>query len=136
MKKLLVLLFIVSFSAMSHLSAANYKLDDAKVDSMFETAHDVSFTILAQDVNIEAESSSDLSVREKDPIAAALLALFIPIGIHRFYLGTETLTGLGYIATSFCCGFGTLVSIIDGIVLLVNSHDISKYIDNPRFFMW
>jgi len=136
MKKLLILLIVVSFAAISNLSAANYKLDNVKVDAMFETAQDANLSILAQDLDLEAGCSSDLYVREKDPIAAALLALLVPIGIHRFYLGTEPLTGVGYVVTSLCCGFGMLISVIDGVVLLVNSKDISKYINNPNFFMW
>jgi len=134
MKKLLVLLIVVSFAAISNLSAANYKLDNAKVDAMFETAQDANLGILAQDLNLEAGSSSALSVSEKDPIVAALLAFFIGnLGIHRFYLGTETMTGVGYILTCGGCG---IISLIDCIVLLVDSHDISKYINNPNFFMW
>jgi len=134
MKKLLVLLVVVSFAAISNLSAANYKLDNAKVDAMFETAQDANLSILAQDLKIEAGSSSALSVSEKDPIVAALLAFFLGgLGIHRFYLGTETLTGVGYILT--CGGFG-IVAFVDFIVLLVDNNDISKYINNPKFFMW
>jgi len=134
MKKLLVLLVVVSFAAISNLSAANYKLDNAKVDAMFETAQDANLSILAQDLNLEAGSSSALSVSEKDPIVAALLAFFLGgLGIHRFYLGTETLTGVGYILT--CGGFG-IVAFVDFIVLLVDNNDISKYINNPKFFMW
>jgi len=134
MKKLLVLLFVVSFAAMSNLSAANYKLDNAKVDAMFETAQDANLSILAQDLDLEAGSSSALSVSEKDPMIAALLAFFVGnLGIHRFYLGTETMTGVGYILTCGGCG---IVSLVDFVVLLIDSKDISKYINNPKFFMW
>jgi len=75
-------------------------------------------------------------------------------GAHRFYLGTDTLTGLLYpLITIVSCGSTALLSLIipfiipcgsvafilplvDFIILLIDYDDISKYIDNPSFFMW
>jgi TM2 domain-containing membrane protein YozV len=53
---------------------------------------------------------------------------------HRFYLGTETLTGLAYIFT--CGGIFGIVPLVDLIVLIIDNKDISAYINNPKFFMW
>ncbi|OWY19836.1 TM2 domain-containing protein [Sphingobacteriales bacterium UPWRP_1] len=73
---------------------------------------------------------------DKNPVVAFILAWFLgSLGIHRFYLGTKTLTGIGYILT--CGGFG-IVALVDWVMLLIGliDDDISKYIDNPKFFMW
>jgi len=55
-------------------------------------------------------------------------------GVHRFYLGTATMTGIGYILT--CGGIFGIVPLVDFIVLIINMDDISQYINNPKFFMW
>ena len=65
-------------------------------------------------------------------VAFVLCTLLGTLGIHRFYMGTATLTGIGYILTGG--GFGVVV-LIDWVVLLINS-DISKYENNTKFFMW
>ena len=56
------------------------------------------------------------------------------LGIHRFYLGTEVMTGIGYILT--CGGIFGIVPLVDFIVLIINIDNISKYVNNPKFFMW
>ena len=134
MKKLLVLLF-VSFIALSNMNAANYKLDNAKVDAMFETADLANMSVVAQGLMLESGNSATVTVGEKDPIVSAVLAFFLGgFGIHRFYLGTKPLTGIGYILT--CGGIFGIVPFIDFIVLLIDNKDISKYVNNPKFFMW
>ncbi|MBK7388437.1 MAG: TM2 domain-containing protein [Bacteroidetes bacterium] len=75
-------------------------------------------------------------VAEKSPIVAFLLSTFLGLlGIHRFYMGTKTMTGVGYILT--CGGLG-IVATVDWVLLLIGTinDDIDKYIDNPKFFMW
>jgi TM2 domain-containing membrane protein YozV len=72
---------------------------------------------------------------QKDPVVAILLDFFLGgLGVHRFYLGTKPLTGIGYILT--CGGIFGIVPLIDFIVLIIDHDDISPYIDNPKFFMW
>jgi TM2 domain-containing membrane protein YozV len=95
-------------------------------------AADLSFASFAA----PAASSASAVVAEKSPIVAFLLAFFLGgLGIHRFYMGTKTMTGIGYILT--CGGLG-IVSLVDWILLLVGviNDDIDKYVDNPKFFMW
>ncbi|TAE38530.1 MAG: TM2 domain-containing protein [Runella slithyformis] len=76
-------------------------------------------------------------VAGKDATTSFLLAFFLgALGVHRFYMGTATLTGIGYILTCGGCG---IVATVDWVVLLiamVNKEGISKYEDNPKFFMW
>lgn len=138
MKKLLVLLFVVTFAAVSNLSAANYKLDNAKVDAMFETAQDANMSVLAQTLNLDKglTANAEFSASgEKNAVVAIVLDVFLGgLGIHRFYLGTEVLTGIGYILT--CGGIFGIVPLIDLIVLIIDNEDISQYVDNSKFFMW
>jgi uncharacterized membrane protein len=44
------------------------------------------------------------------------------------------MTGIGYILT--CGGIFGIVPLVDFIVLIINIDNISKYVNNPKFFMW
>ena len=103
---------------------------------MFATAQSFSLTeSFEASVPFMADLNNPAFVGEKDPLVALLLDIFVGgLGIHRLYLGTETLTWVGYILT--CGGIFGIVPLVDLIVLAVNYDDISPYIDNPRFFMW
>jgi TM2 domain-containing membrane protein YozV len=135
MKKILVLLFVVSFAAISNLSAASYKLDDSKIDAMFETANEASLSIFAQELNLEVgDTYTASSIKDKDGVVAFVLCwVFGTLGVHRFYLGTKPLTGVAYILTLGGCG---VVTLVDWVVLLIDMNDVSKYVNNPKFFMW
>lgn len=56
-------------------------------------------------------------VSDKSRLAAALLAFFIPLGIHRFYVG-KVGTGLLFL---FTLGFLGIWSLIDFIIILLGS---------------
>lgn len=76
-------------------------------------------------------------VAEKTAAVAFILAWFLgPLGIHRFYMGTATLTGVGYILTLGGCGIVALVDWVVLLIALIQKEGISKYEDNPKFFMW
>lgn len=133
----LILLFSVGFAA--ETQAAKYKLDNQKVDQMFEQATTVPLNLF--DVSSpEADMAGTMAFAPpkrsaKDPLVAILLDFFLGgLGIHRFYLGTKTFTGIGYILT--CGGIFGVVPLIDLIVLAINYDDISQFVDNPKFFMW
>lgn len=121
----------------SNVEASNYQVNDAKIDVLFEKAS----TTIMMNLN---EMSSDMmtssttlnsSVKSKSPMAAILLDFFLgALGVHRFYLGTKVMTGIGYILT--CGGVFGLIPLVDLIVLAVNYDDISQFVDNPKFFMW
>jgi TM2 domain-containing membrane protein YozV len=115
-------------------SATNYVADDTLIDNMFATAPE---TVNASLVNLGTGvvSTASFVSGDKDAVVAIVLSFFLGnLGIHRFYLGTEVLTGIGYILT--CGGIFGIVPFVDFIVLIIDNKDISKYIDNPKFFMW
>ena len=102
-------------------------------------------------MNAVASSSERNIIDGKDPLTAVLLSGLLGwTGAHRFYLGTEILTGLLYpLITIVSCGSSALLGVmipcwsvayilplVDFIILLIDYDDISKYIDNPSFFMW
>ena len=136
MKKILIALTLVlGIAAFSSKASAAYTIDDAQVESLFASATQASFNFIAD----AAEAAPVMAVApaggDKNPLVAVLLDFFLGgFGIHRFYLGTKTMTGIGYILT--CGGIFGLVPFIDLIVLAVNWDDISAYVDNPKFFMW
>jgi TM2 domain-containing membrane protein YozV len=139
MKKTFVflLLFVAVFSVKSVI-ASEYTIDEGAIDQLFETATETSMiSINANELNA-VPSNVPLPIvapKDKDAVAAILLDFFLGgFGIHRFYLGTETMTGIGYILT--CGGIFGIVPFVDLIVLIVDHDDISPYINNPKFFMW
>jgi TM2 domain-containing membrane protein YozV len=139
MKKLLILtLFFAMMAGLSsEIQASEYKLDNQKVDQLFENAQNLDFKLFETSTSAlpGAMSIMHMAKQEKDPIVAILLDFFLGgLGIHRFYLGTEVMTGIGYILT--CGGIFGIVPLIDFIILIVDFKDISPYIDNPKFFMW
>jgi TM2 domain-containing membrane protein YozV len=140
MKKItLILLFFAAMVAFSNANASQYSIDEQAVDELFDSATETSMiSINANDFSfLPATGSSPLMANadEKDAVVAIVLDFFLGgLGIHRFYLGTETLTGLAYIFT--CGGIFGVVPLIDFVVLIINHEDISPYINNPKFFMW
>lgn len=133
MKKVKIAFLMLSLTVFCSYSAlaVDYTINDDLVDQMFASAPETvnaAFTGLA---NAEAFASAG----DKSAAAALLLDFFLGgLGIHRFYLGTEVLTGIGYIIT--CGGIFGIVPLVDFIVLIINVEDISPYVNNPKFFMW
>lgn len=117
----------------------NYKVNDAAVDALFENAIEISSPVM-NDAQTLDFSASALSVKAKDvnPVVAWLLTYTSAVGVcgvHRLYLGTEFIVFVGYFCTVGGCG---IIQTVDWVVLLIGliNDDISKYIDNPKFFMW
>jgi TM2 domain-containing membrane protein YozV len=127
---LLAFTAICSFNA----NASGYTADDNLIDQMFINAPEAvnhSFS----DLTLSANLTASLAAQEKDAIVAIVLDFFLGgFGVHRFYLGTETMTGIGYILT--CGGIFGIVPLVDFVVLIINNQDISQYVNNPKFFMW
>lgn len=140
MKKVFTLILIIAaVFSFSQANAAKYSIDEEAIDQLFTTATETSmismnaanFSAIPSAVNSPLMANAE----EKDAVVAIVLDFFLGgLGIHRFYLGTETLTGLAYIFT--CGGIFGVVPLIDFVVLIINHDDISPYIDNPKFFMW
>lgn len=139
MKKafVLILLFAAVFTV-KQANASSYVIDEQAVDQLFATATETSMiSINASEMSAVASTVSTTVVasKQKDAIVAIVLDFFLGgLGVHRFYLGTKTLTGIGYILT--CGGIFGIVPLVDFIVLIIDNKDISPYIDNPKFFMW
>ncbi len=65
-------------------------------------------------------SPPPLPTRGKDKTTAGILGIFLGgLGIHQFYLGSNT-TGIIEIAVTVCtCGVGHLLGLVEGILILV-----------------
>ena len=142
MKKFLFLSLICLSSVCTFAATGSqYVVDDQKVEQLFTNSVDASFAALSDNSLLNAAGAANNSAvakfRDSDKtfVAAILLNFFLGwAGIHRLYLGTATLTWVGYILT-FCGIFG-IVPLVDFVVLIVHNEDISPYIDNTQFFMW
>jgi TM2 domain-containing membrane protein YozV len=138
MKKLCLAFFLfTTFLFVNKANASSYSISEDAIDQLFNSAVETSM------ISVKAtEMSSALTgmvttvkAQDKDAVVAIVLDFFLGgLGIHRFYLGTKTMTGIGYILT--CGGIFGIVPLVDFIVLIINNEDISPYINNPKFFMW
>ena len=137
-KTFILILLFVAVCSFQQVSAASYSIDEQSVDQLFEKATETSMvSINANELSAVPSNipTSMIAPKEKDAVVAIVLDFFLGgLGIHRFYLGTKTMTGIGYILT--CGGIFGVVPLIDFIVLIIDNQDISPYIDNPKFFMW
>ncbi len=140
MKKLLSIasvLVLMVIASTSSVKAENYVINDAAVEAAFTsaTAEPMSVDFINATIpNIPTEQAK-VTGGSNPWVAFALAFVIGQLGIHRFYLGTATLTGVGYILTCGGCG---VVATVDWIILLVGAikNDIGKYEDNTKFFMW
>ncbi len=141
--KNLFFVFLVALLSTATLSASSkYMVDEAAIEQVIENSTETSnIAIFEMENNNQIDKTTSSSTHQlragnDNAIAAFLLCWFLGyLGIHRFYMGTETLTGVAYILTAGGCG---IVVTIDWIMLLIGliDDDISKYVDNPKFFMW
>lgn len=135
------MLSVATLTARANDSSADaYVVDDQQIEQLIAQSEDVSLaavgTNLLQSQQMTANLAGPARIKaSKDFTTALLLNLFLGgLGIHRLYLGTETLTWVGYILT--CGGIFGIVPLVDLIVLIVHNDNISPYVDNPKFFMW
>lgn len=141
MKKLLLVLGLVLLVSVTTKANVNqYRVNDAQIEALFAQAQQVNVSqingfegmLTMPEANLPMVKKSD-----KNAAVAFILAFFVgELGIHRLYLGTKTMTWVGYILT--CGGIFGIVPFVDWIVLLIGlvDDDIRKYVDNPKFFMW
>lgn len=138
MKKLcLVILLFAALTVANKANASSYTINEDAIDQLFDSAIETSMiSINANEMNSVASGmTTTVKAQDKDAVIAIVLDFFLGgLGIHRFYLGTKTMTGIGYILT--CGGIFGIVPLIDFVVLIINNDDISPYINNPKFFMW
>ena len=139
MKKVsLAICLLLAVFVVKNASASRYSIDMHSIDKMFSEAVETSMISLNSGELSTFPANASLAVvapKEKNAAAAILLDFFLGVfGVHRFYLGTKTMTGIGYILT--CGGIFGIVPLVDFIVLIIDNDDISPYINNPKFFMW
>ena len=138
MKKLLLaIVLIASVLCVKQANASSYSVNEQAIDQLFVNAVETSMiSVNATDLSSLATNvPTTVMAAQKDAVVAIVLDFFLGgLGIHRFYLGTETLTGIGYILT--CGGIFGIVPLVDFVVLIIDNKDISKYVNNPKFFMW
>ena len=138
MKKLiLVVVLFTTVLFVKQASASSYSVNEQAIDQLFVNAVETSMVSAnAADLgSLATNVPATVMAPQKDAIVAIVLDFFVGgLGIHRFYLGTETLTGIGYILT--CGGIFGIVPLVDFVVLIIDNKDISKYVNNPKFFMW
>jgi TM2 domain-containing membrane protein YozV len=141
MKKTLILLSVLLLIGVSmNTQAANYRIDQTRVDQMMTTAQSIdAFTIFNLPDMAGMPDNTKLTA-EKDPMIAMILAVFLGgIGAHRYYLGTEFKICIFYTLLSLLLGVGILLGYIDAIMLLMaglNKSDMKGYINNPHLIMW
>lgn len=135
------LLSLASFAATpaSTQTADDYFVNDQKIESLFSSSEQVDLTITTEAMvagtSKSVSNQAFFAAGDKNFATALLLNFFLGVlGIHRLYLGTKTLTWVGYILT--CGGIFGVVPLIDFIVLIVHNDDISPYVNNTKFFMW
>jgi TM2 domain-containing membrane protein YozV len=140
MKKLLSIasmLVLMVIASTSSVKAENYVINDAAVEAAFTSAIAVPMSVDFINTAIPNIPTDQANVTGgTNAWIAVVLCYFLGgLGIHRFYLGTATLTGIGYILT--CGGCGVVVTV-DFFLLLIGAikNDIGKYEDNTKFFMW
>jgi TM2 domain-containing membrane protein YozV len=138
MKKLLLaIVLIASVLCVKQANASSYSVNEQAIDQLFVNAVETSMiSVNATDLSSLATNvPTTVMAAQKDAVVAIVLDFFLGgLGIHRFYLGTETMTGIGYILT--CGGIFGIVPLVDFVVLIIDNKDISKYVNNPKFFMW
>jgi len=73
----------------------------------------------------------------KNKMTAALLALFLGgLGIHRFYMGHNT-PGIVYILLSCCFGIGSIIGLIDAIILFMDTEEkFQEKVEAKKFLLF
>jgi len=138
MKRFTLISMMLLLSVAMFARVDNYRVNDAAVNALFENATEITSPVMG-DVTYDMPagfSAMNFTSGDKDPVVAFIICWVVGyLGVHRLYLGTETIVFIGYLCTGGGCG---IVVTIDWVMLLIGviNDDISKYIDNPKFFMW
>ncbi|MEQ8473745.1 MAG: TM2 domain-containing protein [Marinoscillum sp.] len=129
MKKSLFTIIAVMFAIVGFANN-KYTIDDNQVESVMEQS-----TAIQVDLSAEDFLSVTSIQEDKNPWIAVALDFFLGgLGIHRVYLGTPPGIIAGYFFT--CGGIFGILPIIDLVVLVINSDDISPYINKKGLIMF
>lgn len=142
MKKFLSIFSVLAVIVIANTTSAkaeNYVINDDAIEALFASTDVVPITLDYVNSILPTSTTEKAMVSgSANGWVAFILCTFLgPLGIHRFYLGTDAFTGICYILT--CGGCFGLVPAIDWIVLLIANavnNDVSKYEDNSKFLMW
>ena len=136
MKRIIVmsLLLVLVASFGSKASTAMYRVNDESVEAAFAAAKPITVSLVSAG-SLLTPLSGQKALEDKEVWLAVILNLFLGwIAVHRVYLGGTPILILGYLVTFF--GIFGIVPLVDIIVLIINNANISKYVNNNRFFMW
>ncbi len=148
MKKIILLssMLFLTVCTKSLASTSEYIVDDVAIEATLNSGVEVASLVPTMETSATTEANMlgvtnaglpATTVSSKNTATAFILSFFLGgLGIHRFYMGTATLTGVGYILTLGGCGIVAFVDWVVLLIALVNDEGISKYEDNPKFFMW
>ncbi len=115
--------------------ADQFMVDEFAVETLFETSNEVSLSM--DTAGLFASNSFGAITNEPDAVVAFVLAWFVgSLGVHRLYLGTNTLTFVGYILTLGGCGIAAFGDWVVLLLAVVGQRELTPYVNNPRFFMW
>lgn len=140
MKKVLLILVAFALAAATSFANESYKLDDSKVNAMFNSATEMSASVV--DMNILNKDLASVSSADNNTVKV-LIAWVVDwvglgaFGIHRYVLGTKG--SMWAIYTFTVCGIFGIVPFVDWWVLLIDGLILGngeRYMDNKKFFMW
>ena len=128
MKKFFLVIVAIVACAIS-MNAANYTVDDASIDALFENAEMVEASASTTAAAFTTGSNTTIVAWVIDTVG---LGFF---GIHRMILGSTNLMWLIYTIT--CGGIFGIVPLVDWVVLLIDVvNGTNSYIGNTKFLMW
>ena len=141
MKKTLILLSVLLLIGVSmNTQAANYRIDQTRVDQMMTTAKSIDAVTIFNLPDMAGVPDNTKLTAEKDPMVAMILAIFLGgIGAHRYYLGTEFKICIFYTLLNILVFGGFILGWIDAIFLLMagmNKSDMKGYVNNPHLIMF
>jgi len=134
MKNFKKLFFFLSILFVSNTLSAKYSINTQAVDKIISEAKELNLSNL-QGFNQTANLNAVVVQNKKSAFVAWVLTYTL-VGFHRLYLGTSTGTFFAYFIT---LGGFLVLDIIDYAVLLaaiIDKKDMTKYSNNPHFFMW
>lgn len=137
MKKLFIsLIAILAIAATAN--AESYRIDDAAIDNLIETAVEVSpLSMSAAVPSALPAAATAVSPSSSNYVAAIVCNFFLGgFGIHRHILGTRPFMWAIYTFT--IGGIFGVVPFVDFVMMIIAlvDEDYGRYADNDKFIMW
>jgi hypothetical protein len=144
------LLLMVSAVSAS-VGSSKYHINDEQMNQQFSEAEDITLVtleMLTDNLNMNSTSTAPQNFTtpqgaDKQLVAGIICAaslLVFPITativpVHRLYLGTGGKTFKIFALYCITLGGCYVISVVDAIVLLINSEG-DEYVENPKWLMW